>query len=230
MGTKERRAREKDATRSKIINAARDLFARHGVEAVSMRKIADAVEYSPTIIYSHFADKDALLDEICAEDFASLASVMADIGKISDPIERLRQIGASYVRFGLEYPNHYRLMFMTPRNKPKPAELGCGNGDPDEDSYALVRHSAADAVAQHRFAPQFNDVDLITQTLWAAVHGVVALQIIKGSDPFFDWRPLEQRVHLILEALLLGMGAKAKAPGKAAIPVKAAMPAKAVTP
>ena len=47
------------------MNAARELFATEGIEAVSMRKIADAVEYSPTIIYQHFADKEALLHEIC---------------------------------------------------------------------------------------------------------------------------------------------------------------------
>src|ERR1700733_6318625 len=113
MGSKERRQRERDDVRAKIINAARDLFVAEGVESVSMRKIADAVEYSPTVIYQYFADKDALLHEICTEDFASLADTFRELAKIEDPMERIRQIGLTYGKFGLAFPNHYRLMFMT---------------------------------------------------------------------------------------------------------------------
>src|ERR1700760_2352956 len=105
MGTKERREREKDATRDKIMSAARDLFAQEGYEAVSMRKIADAIEYSPTAIYVHFKDKEALLRELVSADFAKLAGVFIELAKIADPIERIRQIGHSYVKFALAYPN-----------------------------------------------------------------------------------------------------------------------------
>jgi AcrR family transcriptional regulator len=67
------------------MDAARDLFARDGVEAVSMRKIAEAIEYSPTAIYLHFADKDALLEELCANDFGSLAQAFNKEAAIQGP-------------------------------------------------------------------------------------------------------------------------------------------------
>src|SRR4051794_31634463 len=99
MGSQERREREREATRAKIMAAARDLFAREGYEAVSMRRIAEVIEYSPTAIYVHFKDKDALFRELCAHDFGRLAEVFAQLSRVADPVERVRQIGLAYVRF-----------------------------------------------------------------------------------------------------------------------------------
>src|SRR5215212_10572320 len=69
MGVKERRDRQREDVRTKIMDAARDLFVSEGYDAVSMRKIAEAIEYSPTAIYVHFTDKAALMQELCAHDF-----------------------------------------------------------------------------------------------------------------------------------------------------------------
>src|SRR5438128_475534 len=102
MGTKERRDRERDELRHKILDAARTLFVEQGYEAVSMRKIADAIEYSPTAIYAHFADKAALMQELCQHDFQSLAHVFHDLAQITDPVDRIRQTGHTYIRFAAE--------------------------------------------------------------------------------------------------------------------------------
>src|SRR3954447_4479874 len=99
MGTIERRDREKLETRAKIMDAARELFGREGYEAVSMRRIADAIEYSPTAIYVHFRDKQDLFHQICQADFAALADGVAELQKVSDPIERIRRMGHAYIRF-----------------------------------------------------------------------------------------------------------------------------------
>src|SRR5215213_11936500 len=72
MGTRERRDREREEIRAKILDAARDLFASQGYEAVSMRKIAEAIEYSPTAIYVHFDDKADLMRELCIRDFEGM--------------------------------------------------------------------------------------------------------------------------------------------------------------
>jgi AcrR family transcriptional regulator len=75
MGVKERREREKSEIRDKILDAARELFITEGYDGVSMRKVAEKIEYSPTAIYLHFADKQELFHELCHEDFARLAQV-----------------------------------------------------------------------------------------------------------------------------------------------------------
>src|ERR1700739_2308856 len=114
MGVKERREREKSETRGKILDAARELFVSEGYEGVSMRKVAEKIEYSPTAIYVHFADKNELFHELCRQDFARLMEVMKSAEMSSDPVEQLRQIGRNYVAFGVNFPNHYIFMFMTP--------------------------------------------------------------------------------------------------------------------
>jgi AcrR family transcriptional regulator len=212
MGLKERRQRERNEVRTKILDAARDLFAVEGIEAVSMRKIADAVEYSPTIIYQHFADKDALLHELCAEDFGSLAQTFGEIANEADPIKRIELIGLAYARFGIENPNHYRLMFMTPCHGAKLCDEELERkGNPDEDGYAFLKQAVSEAIAAGRYRDGLTDADLISQVVWAAVHGLVALHIIKANDPWLEWRPFEERIKVMLKTLQRGM---AREPGK----------------
>lgn len=212
MGLKERRQRERDEVRGKILDAARELFAAEGIEAVSMRKIADAVEYSPSIIYQYFADKDALLHELCSEDFGALAQTFGEIASVADPIERIEQIALAYVRFGIEHPNHYRLMFMTQfHGKKLDAEEMSKKGNPDEDGYAFLRQAVREAIAAGRYRIGLTDADLISQVLWAALHGLVAREITKCNDPWLEWRPFEQRIKVMLDMLQRGM---AKFPAK----------------
>ena len=85
MGITERREREREEVRRKILDAARDLFATEGYANVTMRKIAEAIEYSPTTIYGHFEDKDDLVDALCHEDFARLLAVFDEQTPTADP-------------------------------------------------------------------------------------------------------------------------------------------------
>src|SRR6516162_10889190 len=112
-GPSERREREKKELRSKILDAARELFAQQGYDAVTMRKIAERIEYSPTAIYLYFKDKDALIADLCRNDFVAFAERFLEFTAVSDPVERLRRIGRAYLSFAADYPQHYKLMFMT---------------------------------------------------------------------------------------------------------------------
>src|SRR5215208_8327196 len=110
MGPQHRRAREKEALRQDILDAARELFVKEGYENVSMRRIAEKIEYSPTTIYLYFEDKTALFFAICEETFARLSRQLAAIAvECTDPVERLYRGCRSYVDFGLKHPNHYKL-------------------------------------------------------------------------------------------------------------------------
>src|SRR6476659_4196009 len=161
MGTIERRDRERLETRTKIMDAARELFGREGYDAVSMRRIAEAIEYSPTAIYVHFRDKQDLMLQLCQSDFVALAVGVAELQKLADPIERIRRLGHAYIRFGVEHPNHYRLMFMTRVEFPPDAvEKDSNHGKIDRDSYALLRHSCQQAIEQGRIRPEYRDADL----------------------------------------------------------------------
>lgn len=211
MGIKERKERQKDALRTRILDAARDLFAKEGYDAVSMRKIADAIEYSPTAIYAHFKDKAALMQELCREDFGQMNAANPGALQVADPVERIRQLGLHYIRFAVTHPNHFRLMFMT---KPSTETLMSeeqmreeGRGDPNTDGYALLKLTVEQAMAQGRLLPHLRDADHVTQLLWAGVHGVAALHVTQPDEG--EWCPWlgadalgQEMVDLILRGVV----------------------------
>jgi AcrR family transcriptional regulator len=208
MGVRERREREREELRTKILDAARELFATEGYEAVTMRKVAEKVEYSPTAIYLHFADKDALLHEICEIDFLTLAKQFQKIAKVDDPVERLRRIGLAYTDFAVEFPNHYRLMFMTPHPPVEhDAEELKRKGNPEEDAYAFLVGTVREAIEKKRLAPAYKDAELVAQIVWSGVHGVISLQRCKRDDPWIDWRPLKKTAAASIDAMLRGLEA-----------------------
>lgn len=205
MGTKERREREREEIRTLILDTAREMFAAEGYEAVTMRRIADRIEYSATAIYFHFKDKDALIRELCDHDFLELAQKFGTIARIADPIERLRRAGQLYLQFGLDNPNHYRVMFMTPHPKIDPASSALKQGNPEEDAYAFLKSIVTEAVEQGLFRKELNDVELTAQTIWAGVHGVIALHIAKCNDEWVVWRPFNQRAEQMIDLLIEGV-------------------------
>lgn len=205
MGIKERREREKSETRDKILDAARELFITQGYDEVSMRKVAEKIEYSPTAIYLHFADKEDLFRQLCNQDFARLSEVFQSSAMPLDPVERLKQIGRTYVGFGLQYTNHYKLMFMTPH---PPAPLNEEDeeirANPEVDAYAFLKLTVEQAIEAGCFREELRDSELLSQTLWAAMHGVISLNIAKGNDDWVEWRPMQERSELMLNAILRG--------------------------
>jgi AcrR family transcriptional regulator len=207
MGTTERRERERLETRGRILDAARELFVELGYDAVTMRKVAEKAEYSATAIYHHFDDKKDLLRELCDQDFRQLASRFTEFAGVADPIEKLRAVGRAYIDFGLAFPNHYRLMFMTAHEVMDSCESHLKKGVPEEDAYAFVRQAVEQCIAAKRFRPELSDVDLVTQAFWAAGHGVASLIIAKGKDPWCEWRAPEEIARVLVENVIRGMEA-----------------------
>jgi AcrR family transcriptional regulator len=196
MGITQRREREREEVRRKILDAAHDLFASDGYERVTMRGVADAIEYSATTIYNHFEDKDDLVHALCQEDFSQLLAVIQNQPWPADPVDAIRQLGRVYAEFGLTHPNHYRFMFMTPhgdRQQKPPA---------GEQTYGVLRDIVDKAIAAGRLrdAPP----DAICQVLWSAVHGVTALLVTYGEN-FPCVPPVEDLVDQAIENSLRGL-------------------------
>ena len=99
MAPKTKTPEEREQLRLLILDAARSLFVERGIEAVSMREIARKINYSATTLYNHFADKDALLQAVCDEDFLALAGSIQDIMKLPDLIDRLQALCKGYAFF-----------------------------------------------------------------------------------------------------------------------------------
>ena len=113
MGIKERQDRERLAVRHAILDAARDLFVSEGYSNVSMRKIADRIEYSPAAIYSYFPSKDDIFFALAEEGFRLLAeTASATAQKSADPFERLRNGLWAFYEFSKKQPEYFALMFV----------------------------------------------------------------------------------------------------------------------
>ena len=210
MGTKERRERERRELRRKILDAARALFVEQGYDAVTIRKIAQAIEYSPTAIYLHFKDKMAVMRALCDQDYLALAKRFRKIATVADPVERLRQAGLAYAEFGFKHPNHYQWMFMTlhPHNRPEDSALEQGN--PEEDAYAFLRWTVSEAIAQGRFRPELSDPELVSQVIWSGIHGVISLRIAKIKDEWVAWTAQRTAVQTMIDVLVRGLARQAE--------------------
>jgi AcrR family transcriptional regulator len=198
MGITERREREREEVRRKILDAARDLFAAEGYANVTMRKIAEAIEYSPTAIYGHFEDKDDLVEALCHEDFARLLAVFDEQTPLADPIERIRMLGRGYALFAQQNPNHYRFMFMTPAKFENPHDLS----DPGQQSFKRLLAAVEEAMAQGRLRAV--DPVVVSQVLWASLHGAVSLLVTYKPEQFPCAAPPKDFVEQTCENTLRG--------------------------
>ena len=203
MGSVERRTRERAETRERILDAAREMFVEAGYEATTMRAIADRIEYTPTAIYHHFRNKEALLAELCALDFQALAAAFQKLSRIADPIERLRRCGLAYVEFGLQHPMQYQLMFMT--RKPPEVMKAIRGADPSEDAYEFLRATCADVIATGRVRPEYRNVNELALMSWSALHGLISLYIAKEKDVWIDWKDVRGTADGICNAMLEGV-------------------------
>lgn len=205
MGSAERRERERTETRQKILDAARHLFVEKGVEATTMRAVADRIEFTPTAIYHHFRNKDELLWDLCEADFRSLGIAFQRIGRIEDPIERIDKIGKAYVEFAIENPMQYRFMFMSRRPEMPDEEADRRRPDPSEDAYGFLKGTCAEAIAAGRFRSEFKDPDELAQILWGAMHGIVAIQIAKGNHRWVEFRDPRETADTMRKVLFRGL-------------------------
>jgi len=205
MPPKPKTALERQQLRTLIIDAARDLFVSRGPEAVTMREIAKRIGYSATSIYLHFADKEALIRAICDTDFLALANILKDNLSIIDPVERLLAFGWAYAQFGLNYPNHYRMMFMTEHALRDPKLSTLQQNNAEQDAYFQLKTVVNDVFLAGKFKPDLTDSELIAQTIWAGMHGVCALHISMANDVWVNWREIKARLLMMQLSLMRGM-------------------------
>jgi AcrR family transcriptional regulator len=209
MGVQERRSREKKELRQEILDAARDLFVREGFENVSMRKIADKIEYSPTTIYLYFRDKADLLDCVCEETLGRLVRNQALLDqKVSDPLERLERGFRSYIEFGLKHPNHYKVAFMMsqPFDEIEHRERSHETG---QKAFNHLRNTLTLCAEQNLI--QVKDLEPTAQALWAMIHGLTSLLIAR---PKFHWVEREHLIDTLIDNMMRGLRAHRPAPAK----------------
>lgn len=183
--------------RAEILEAAERIFVAGGYEGATIRKIADEVGVSSTALYMHFQDKDGILLEICERTIRQLLVQNTEIAsKPLDPATRVKMILGAYMRWGLQHPNAYHLVYVAQRQLLWPE----GTADLSAQCYDIFAGVVREIAASGRL--RTGTADSAAQALWMACHGVVALRIGK---PAFAWADSDELIAVVLDGLLNGL-------------------------
>ncbi|HEX9166198.1 MAG TPA: TetR/AcrR family transcriptional regulator [Gemmatimonadales bacterium] len=174
VASQRRREGHRGQVRHAILAAAGAVFLEVGLEALSMRKVAERAGYTATTLYRYFTDKDDLVFAMTSEGLVAFTAALRegrDAG--NDPLSQIEGLGVAYVRFGLDHPALYRLLFIQ-----RPDFLGRSRGDIQTlrvESFSLLRETVSHAMGTGAATP--GDAAAVSMSLWAVVHGVASLAI-----------------------------------------------------
>lgn len=196
MGIAERREREREQVRTRIVEAARDLLSEEGLSALSMRLIAERIEYSPATIYLYFRDKNELIRDVVQAGFERMGEyVEREIGALGGRAEsalaRYEAMGRAYARFALENTAYFRVMFELPAAAqvecPAETEQAVGNPAGLENVVATLRAASLEGSLRIENA---EDAALVG---WGMIHGVTSLYLsghlaerVQSNEEFFE--------------------------------------------
>jgi AcrR family transcriptional regulator len=203
MGIAERRARDKDALRQKILEAAVELFVQNGYESVTMRGIADRIEYSASTIYLYFKNKTEIVGAICSETFETLIEGLEEIeSRNLPPLDQLIAGLRCYIAFGLDHPHQYQIVFG-----PTPDEYS-ELEEPNKLGMQALEYLGR-CIAKCRDAGIFPPGDSMSDAIavWMQLHGATAVLISDHGKYKFPWPSKEALIDRTIELLVCGLRA-----------------------
>jgi AcrR family transcriptional regulator len=191
MSLADRRSRERAQRHDLIIAAARDLAEAEGWEAVTTRRLAELVEYSQPVLYSHFQGKDAIVRAVAIEGFAELATQLHQAQQAAvDPALTLRAVCSAYLAFATKRPALYQAMFVLPIDVKFASE----------DTPAPLKAAFAELV--RALKPFDAHPELRAEVTWAALHGLAVL----GRGGRIPQEGYEARIDLLVSQVVHDRG------------------------
>jgi AcrR family transcriptional regulator len=196
----DRRTRERAARRQLITSTARAIAEREGWDAITTRRLAAEIEYSQPVIYKHFASMDEVVDAVALEGFGELAQVLARARTAGDAKGSLGRVAHAYSTFAAENPTLYDAMFTRPTRlhfaaEDTPAEMSAG--------FSELRQAVATVAADQ-------DVDTLTEIVWAGLHGLTTLGRGGRLRPGLD----AERIELLVSEFARGTARRPHSPAR----------------
>jgi len=211
MGTSERRERHRVSLRSDILEAASRLFVEEGYDRVTMRRVAECIEYSPTTIYLYFEDKTELFNAVCEETFSQLAANLERLKRTQmTPLGYLREGLRLYIDFGVKHPDHFTVTFLQASKSSQEHSFDASIGGRAFDTFRQAVRACVD-----NGDIRTTSIDMTAQALWAGVHGLTALFITAKSFPSVSQKAL---VDHTIDVMFAGLRAPSSPGRTSAVP------------
>ncbi|GGS93612.1 TetR/AcrR family transcriptional regulator [Streptomyces cinerochromogenes] len=191
MSVKERKERERAARERLIVAAARELAEQQGWDAVTTRRLAEQIEYSQPVLYSHFRGKREIIGAVALEGAAELAAaVRAATAGVDGPRDRVAALARAYLDFAERNPAVYDAIFQLDGGLAYAQE---DTPEPLKDAFAALMESLAEVAG--------NGIDpgLFTEVFWASLHGLATLTRASRLLPEYA----EPRVELLVDRLAM---------------------------
>ncbi|MGY2047527.1 TetR-like C-terminal domain-containing protein [Methylobacterium sp. JK268] len=164
MGIADRKGRQRAEREQRIVAAARAIAESEGWNAVTIRRLAEEIEYSQPVLYGHFENRDAIVAAVAVAGFRDMAAALRRAAaEARDRRGALDAVAAAYLGFGRDHPAVYEAMFTLP--------TGLAFGEAGTHPVLKDAFAALAAVV----TPSHTDRNVATETFWAALHGLAAL-------------------------------------------------------
>lgn len=200
------RERRHQRTHQAILDTARRIIAEKGIDGLSMRAIANAIDYSPAGLYEYFGSKEEIVTAVCQQGHTRLTQTMGRADTSLPPDEYLIEIGLAYIDFAVRNPDHFRLMFNSPEtsipNGVSPEHVLAEMHDQDSSFGVLLRaiqRGIDEGLFQTR--PGYNTLEM-AHTAWSLVHGMAMLRIGNLSNFPMDFALIEREGLRLLNVAL----------------------------
>lgn len=198
-------------TREAILDAARKIISKDGVDGLSMRNIADAIDYSPAGLYEYFGGKEEIIHAVIEQGFARFTQALESVDTTLSAREYAREVGLAYIHFAVRNPDFFLLMFTTAplseiyqetyqRPKDRASAVAMLRNEP---SFAVLYRAIERAVDEGLYHPQPGfGVFEMALTSWSHVHGIAMLRVTTFRELPIDFTDLDRAA---LDVLFRGL-------------------------
>ncbi|MGC4022697.1 MAG: TetR/AcrR family transcriptional regulator [Cyclobacteriaceae bacterium] len=173
MGVKERKERDRQEMRDTILKSAHQLFVDKGFEDVSIRNIAEAIEYSPATIYLYFKDKNEIFYALHGEAFKKFNEFMSVLATIKDPFKRLIKMGERYMEFTFKFPQYYDIMFIM--QAPMECDKNSDEWKEGESAHCQLENLVKECQQEGFFKNK--EYKTLSFLIWSTMHGMCTLAL-----------------------------------------------------
>lgn len=178
MNSSKRKTRRQEMKQS-ILDAARHIISEKGADRLNMRAVADEIGYSPGVLYGYFGGKQDIIESVASQGYVSLARYLHAVDQGLPPKEYLVQLSLAYIRFALDNPDYYLVMFTTVPSADAVEEIRA-----EGSAFDMLLRAIQRGVEEGVFATaQHFSVRNMAYAAWANAHGLAMLRITFLSDP-----------------------------------------------